>query len=149
MKVFSIVVFATLWVVFLLPADAQARNIGIYLCEDCDLETPFPDEDTSNEVMLHQRNWNSAHPKEEGMVEGDVIILCNGTICVPYTRNADGTYTGGTPVEQRPPSGPGPGGGGGGGGGTTVPPGALGGSLRCGYVNGELDHCQYVYEYIA
>lgn len=147
MKAFSIAVLLTILIGLSVPGEAQARTIGIYLCEDCALHSPFPDKNTGNEILLHQGNWNNMNPGDR-MEEGDVIILCNGTICVPYTRNADGTYTGGTPVPQLPPSGPGSGGGGGGGGSGT-PPGALGGRLVCGYVNGVLSSCQYVYEYVA
>lgn len=149
MKVFGMVPLAVFFLGLVCSSEVLARNIGIYLCNTCGVATPIPDSTTSNRIIGHQMNWDAVNPKAP-VSEGDVIVMCNGMYCVPYTMNSDRSYTGGIRVPQLPPAYP-PGAGGGGGGGGHTPPGSgdLVGGLICGYVNGVLDHCQMVYQYVA
>lgn len=146
MKVFSFFPCLALFLGCIFSGNASAgRTIGIYLCPTCGIASPYPDPITNNNLISNQDNWDAVNP-DAPVAPGDVLIMCNGSLCAPYTMNSNGTYTGGTRVPQLPPSG---GGGGGGGGGGSTGGGGLAGRLVCGYVNGVLSSCQYQYEYIA
>lgn len=130
----------------LFAFDASAsRTIGIYYCPGCGVAVPLPDPQTDNELITRQGNWNSANPKAP-VAPGDIIIICNGSLCAPYTMASDASYVGGNRVPQLPPSN---GGGGGGGGGPPIGGTPIGSTLVCGYVNGVLDHCQQVLQYVS
>ncbi|HUD41160.1 MAG TPA: hypothetical protein VMR06_04100 [Dokdonella sp.] len=145
MKVFELAPFLALVCGLALSCPVSAgRTIGIFLCPSCGVATPIPDPQTNNSLISNQENWDAVYP-DLPVSPGDILIICNNSYCVPYTMNANGTYAGGTRVPQLPPAG----GTGSGSGGSGPPSGGLAGRLRCGYVNGVLDHCQYVYEYIA
>ncbi|WP_226469895.1 hypothetical protein [Luteimonas panaciterrae] len=111
----------------------QPKKYGPYVCDSCaEIGRPVPDRVTQSIINKYE---NEVGPAIIGFSPGDLVIVCNSSICVTYEQTEDGNYY---EVEvknrvlTRPPTG-GTGGGGGGHGGT---PGGGGssGSVKVGDV---------------
>lgn len=105
-----------------------AAGWGPYGCTGaCSVAAPNPDASAAD--ALARLN--------PGVAIGDIVIICNGSMCTDYTKQQDNKYAGSNRREQTPPGEvpdlpplirpPGSGGGGGGGGDGSNPPGGNGG----------------------
>lgn len=129
-----------IWMMAFLPlaaideAGAQSRpgtrDIGIFDCFYCQLRIPQPDPSTMNEMKAARKDFDARqYDPSLRIVPGDVITMCNATVCAEYVVTVDGVGYKGLNRKPQTPAPPGSGGGGGGGGGDSGRGGRGGGPV--------------------
>lgn len=97
---------------------SAGRKLTIHTCGigwSCAIDTPNLDRESERNLSTLVTEFNSQHPNAPAQA-GDVITLCNDTVCADYTLTEDGKFVGSNVKAQ---TRNGAGGGGSAGGGST------------------------------